>query len=286
MLWMRPVRPSLPLSITLCLAAAAGADTAPPATASSRNVRAPLLSEGDSIQPGQPFWLGLRLQTEPGWHVYWKQPGDSGLPPRLRWTLPPEFKAEDIAFPYPERFTVGALASYGYTGDVLLLVKVTAPAALPASGAVQLTTNASWLECRETCIPAKAALGLTLPVRGATARPDAGSAALFAAARQKLPKPSRGWRFESSGDRIVLLPPAAWRAPAGDVEFFCSQDNVIRFAAPQRVRTGAGWGLELVRDPNGALPPSLQGVLVARRGDGVEAIEVEAQPRKERRRSD
>ena len=269
----------------LCLAAAAsaGADTAP-ATASSANVRATLLSESDSIQPGRPFWLGLRLQTEPGWHVYWKQPGDSGLPPRLKWTLPPEFKAADIVFPYPSRFAAGDLASYGYTGDVLLLVPMTAPATASAGGTVQLTTNASWLECREKCIPAKATLGLTLPVRAAPAGADAASAPLFASARQKLPKVSRGWRFDSSGDRLVLRPPASWRAPSGEVEFFCAQDNVIRFAAPQRVLSGAGgWGLELVRDPNGAVPPSLQGVLVAHRGGGVEAIEIEAQPRKETR---
>jgi DsbC/DsbD-like thiol-disulfide interchange protein len=278
------VRPSL-LTLALCLALAAPsvADT-PPATASSRNVRATLLSETDSIQPGEPFWLGLRLEMQPGWHVYWKQPGDSGLPPRLKWTLPPQFTAQDIVFPYPHRFATGALASYGYSGEVLLLVPMTAPATLAAGGSVQLTTNASWLECRETCIPAKAALGLTLPVRAAAGRKGAASAPLFAAARRDLPKASRGWRFESAGDRIVLRPPASWKPPVGEVEFFSAQDNVIRFAAPQRVLSGAGgWGLELVRDPNGAVPPSLQGVLVARRGAGVEALEIEAQPRKETR---
>jgi thiol:disulfide interchange protein DsbD len=277
------VRPSLlSLALGLATAAFAAADT-PPATASSRNVRATLLSEVDSIQPGRPIWLGLRLEMQPGWHVYWKQPGDSGLPPRLKWTLPPEFTAKDIVFPYPHRFATGALASYGYSGEVLLLVSLTAPATLPAGGTVRLTTNASWLECRETCIPAKAALGLALPVRGGPAPKAAASAPLFAAARRNLPKASPGWRFESNGDRIVLRPPATWQAPAGQVEFFCAQDNVIRFAAPQRVLKDGGWGLELVRDPNGAVPPSLQGVLVARRGGQVEALEIEAQPRKESR---
>jgi thiol:disulfide interchange protein DsbD len=263
----------------------AGAEgTPPPASASSRNVRATLISEGEWVEPGRPFWLGLRLEMQPGWHVYWKQPGDSGLPPRLRWTLPPEFEARDIVFPYPHRFVTGELASYGYTGEVLLLVPMTAPASAPAGGAVQLTTNASWLECRETCIPAKAALGLTVPVRSGPAREDPASAPLFAAARGRLPRPARGWRFEAGGERIVLRPPAAWRPPQGEVEFFAAQDNVIRFAAAQRVVSGpGGWGLELQRDVNGSLPPSLQGVLVARRGDGMEAIEVEARPRKETR---
>jgi DsbC/DsbD-like thiol-disulfide interchange protein len=279
------VRPSsLLLTGLAALAASTSVRSAeaapPPASASSRNVRATLLSEKQWVQPGQKFWLGLRLETGPGWHVYWKQPGDAGLPPRLRWTLPAPLAAQDLVFPYPERFATGALASYGYTGDVLLLVPMTA--AKGASGTVELTTDASWLECRETCIPGKATLGLSLPVQAGPPRAVEANAPLFAAARQRVPRPARGWRFEPSGDTLVLRAPAAWKAPAGKVEFFCAQDNVIRFGAPQRVRAGAdGWGLELARDPNGAVPPSLQGVLVAHRGANVEAIEIEALPRKE-----
>jgi len=283
------VRPLALLTAALTLIAAAGparAQTAapPPSSAASRNVRATLLSETDSVQPGRPFWLGLRLQMEPGWHVYWKQPGDSGLPPRLRWTLPPEFTADDMAFPYPERFTAGELASYGYAGDVLLLVPMKAPVSVAAGGTVQLTANASWLECKEACIPAKASLGLTLPVRSGAGRAMAAHAPLFAASRGRLPRRVPGWRFETAADRIVLRPPASWRPPPGAVEFFAAQDNVIRFAAAQRVVAGPrGWGLELVRDPNGGLPASLAGVLVVHRGSGVEAIEIEARPRKETR---
>lgn len=278
---------TLPLTLALVLGAVAVAqalEDPPAASASSRNVRATLVSEVESIRPGTQFWLGLRLQMQPGWHVYWKQPGDSGLPPRLRWTLPPEFKAGEIAFPYPERFPAGDLASYGYAEDVLLLVPVQAPATAAAGGTVPFTAHASWLECKEACIPAKAVLGLELPVRSAVPGAVAAHAPLFQASRQRLPRPSPGWRFEAAADRIVLRPPATWRKPQGAVEFFGAQDNVIRFAAAQRVVAGAGgWGLELARDPNGTVPPSLQGVLVSRRGTAVEAIEIEAQPRKETR---
>lgn len=272
--------PCVFLAPALALAHAASAGPLPPPAASSQNVRATLLSETAAVVPGRPFWLGLRLQMQPGWHVYWKQPGDSGLPPRVKWTLPPGYTAEDVVFPYPQRFTEGTLATYGYTGDVLLLARLTAPAS-PAQGSAGLSALVSWLECRDKCIPAKVSLGLELPV-GPSAGPSR-DAALFGAARERLPVRSDGWSFAASGDRIVLRPPRRWRAPAS-AEFFGLQDNVIQFAAPQRVVGGPrGWALELARDPNGAVPQTLKGVLVARRGARVEALEIEAGPRKEKR---
>jgi thiol:disulfide interchange protein DsbD len=268
------------ISLTLVLGAAATAGPVPPSTGSSQNVRATLLSETSAVAPGKPFWLGLRLEMQPGWHVYWKQPGDSGLPPRVKWSLPAGFAADDLAFPYPQRFTEGTLATYGYTGDVLLMARIVPPAS-PPSGPAEISAAVSWLECREKCIPAKASLGLALPVAASPA--PSREAALFRAARDLVPAPSAGWTFEAAADRIVLRPPARWRAPAS-AEFFGAQDNVIQFAAAQRVASGPrGWSLELARDPNGSVPQTLNGVLVARRGARVEAIEIEAAPRKETR---
>lgn len=272
------------LSLALVFVAAGAREAAsgplPPASASSQNVRAALLSETSAVSAGKPFWVGLRLEMQPGWHVYWKQPGDSGLPPRVRWSLPAGFAAEDLAFPYPQRFTEGTLATYGYTGDVLLMARIVPPAS-PPNGPVEISAAVSWLECREKCIPAKASLGLALPV--AAAPVASREAPLFRATRDLLPARSDGWTFHATADRLVLRPPARWRAPAA-AEFFGAQDNVIQFGAPQRVVKGtAGWGLELLRDPNGTVPATLNGVLVARRGARVEAIEIEARPRKEMR---
>jgi thiol:disulfide interchange protein DsbD len=224
----------LPLIALLALAAPSlHADVPmPPVSARSRNVRATLMSELAALQPGKPFWVGLRLQMDPGWHVYWKQPGDSGLTPRLKWTLPDGLTATETTYPRPERFTTGTLASYGYSGEVLLLVPITASESL-ARGRAAMAVNANWLECRETCIPARAMLSLSLPVEEA-ARPDPASAPLFAAARARVPRRQDGWRYEASAQQIVLRPPPRWRAPAGaQQEFYAAQDIEILFAAAQ-----------------------------------------------------
>ena len=89
-------------------------------------VRAELLVHApDGVASGKPIWLGLKLEHAPGWHSYWKNSGDSGLPTELRWTLPAGVGAGEIAWPTPRKFVLGELANYGYDGKLLLPVPLT-----------------------------------------------------------------------------------------------------------------------------------------------------------------
>ena len=103
--------------------------TAPSAVVQTEQVRAELVAHAPrGIAPGQPLQLGLWLQHQLHWHTYWKNPGDSGLPTTLNWTLPKGWKASDIQWPTPTKLPVGTLANYGYEGSVLLPVAITLPA--------------------------------------------------------------------------------------------------------------------------------------------------------------
>jgi thiol:disulfide interchange protein DsbD len=269
------------IALYATLAAAEGPAALPAASGSSRNVQATLLSETRSIRPGRTLWMGLRLKTAPGWHVYWKQSGDAGVPPKLGWTLPAGFAAGPIVWPYPQRFDDGGLASYGYTGEVLLPVPVTVPAAA-ARGTARIVTKAVWVECADVCLSGRATLGLELPVTSDEPRPGVAADA-FRRTRARVPVPSGGWTFEQTSQRFVLRPPPGWTAPAGGVEFFSAQDNVVYAARQRVVKDAAGWGLELVREPRSlrqeSTARSLEGVLLARRGGKVEALEINARPR-------
>ena len=120
-------------------------------------VRAELLAHApQGVAPGQPLWLGLQITHQPEWHTYWKNPGDSGLPTELVWTLPAGLDAGEIAWPLPRKIPIGTLANYGYEGTVLLPVPVTvastfAPGPLAKDATIKL--RASWLVCRKQCIP-------------------------------------------------------------------------------------------------------------------------------------
>jgi DsbC/DsbD-like thiol-disulfide interchange protein len=128
------------------------------------HVQADLLSDVSAVQPGKPFWLGVRLTIDDGWHVYWKNAGDAGLPTRIKLKLPDGFTAGPIQFPAPHRFVQpGNIVIFGYEGTVMLLAKITPPATLPADFQGQFVADVSWLVCsQEICLPGKASLNQTL----------------------------------------------------------------------------------------------------------------------------
>jgi thiol:disulfide interchange protein DsbD len=264
------------LSLAAPLLASLQAATAHAQAPASRHVRAELVAETDGVQPGRPLALGIRLQMDPGWHTYWRNPGDSGLPTRVRWTLPEGFAAGELLWPSPERFTTGSLTSYGYEKDVLLPVELSVPATL-AGGEVRLQARVDWLECQEICVPGKAELALTLPVRASVA--PGRQAAFFVAARKRLPTPVAGWRVSASPANdsfaLALVPPRG--VAIARANFYVAVPRVLDHAAAQALaRTPAGYRLSLPRDPNGLLPERLVGVLVVEGGGRERAFEIDA----------
>lgn len=252
------------------------------ALAASRHVQASLVSEHESIRPGKPFWAGLRLRMEPGWHTYWKNPGDSGLPTRIKWTLPDGFEAGPLEWPYPQTFTQGPVTSYGYEHEVLLPVQIKPPASLTPGRPVTIAARADWLECADTCIPGRAELSLTLPVTADTPRAAPSEAAAFAEARRRLPALPTGWTFDASetaaGLELAMRPPKAMGSMP-QAYFFPEQPEVLDHASPQKLtRTAAAYRLALAPAPNAARPPArLTGVLVVHDPGGTaRAVRVDA----------
>jgi len=123
-----------------------------------------LVSEQDAVVPGSTFWVGLNLAMDDGWHVYWQNPGDSGLAPKIKWELHSGISSGDIQWPYPKRINLGPLTSFGYEHEVLLLIPITIDQSFKADTAVNIHARADWLTCREECIPGRADLNLSLPI--------------------------------------------------------------------------------------------------------------------------
>ena len=240
-----------------------------------------LLAEVDSVQPGVPFWVGLRMLMDEHWHTYWENPGDTGLPTRIAWSLPEGFEAGPLESPAPERQAVGPLVNYGYEGEVIHLIRIQPPDEV-AGDSVTLHARVNWLECEEICIPAKADLELSLSVRpGPIGRSVA--APLFDAARERLPREVAGWSFEAGqrGETLSLVakPPAGVAAPAG-VHFYVRDLEVVDYAAPQKlVRQAEGFRVEIGRASNPADFEGLRGILVVEADDGSQqTLEVVAEP--------
>ncbi len=174
--------------------------------AETEPVNASLISESESIQPNTPFWVVTRLKLQDHWHAYWKNPGDSGMAPSIKWTLPAGFSAEETQFPYPKRFTSNELVGFGYEDEVLLLTKII-PAKNIAAEKIDLSAEVNWVVCsKDTCLPGDANLSVSMPVKPET--PEAGSnAPIFAKARAKLPQEAPKISAEQLKDSIALTIP-------------------------------------------------------------------------------
>jgi thiol:disulfide interchange protein DsbD len=239
-------RPSYPLASAIrALVAAAALLLAPGALAApvkTAHVEAELVAATKAFVPGEPITVALRLAMEKDWHTYWQNPGDSGLPTTLAWKLPAGFEAGSIAWPAPHALPVGPLVNYGYEGEVLLLVELTAPRSLPTGNAVTLQARADWLVCKEVCIPDGADLTLTLPVETA-AQADPRWGPPIAAARAALPRPLAGWQALAEGKgpaiEMKLVPPAGAADP-GALYFFAFEESKIEPSRPQTVRRDGG----------------------------------------------
>lgn len=148
---------------------------------------AQLLAHGISIQGGKSFTVGVLLTPEKGWHTYWENPGDSGLPTKIKWELPQGFTAGAIQWPTPHAFEMGGIAGLGYNGPALLLVQINPPAKLQNEN-VTIKANVTWLVCKEACIPGRAKLTLVVPVKNEAPSINTQNKKLFDEALAHLPK--------------------------------------------------------------------------------------------------
>ncbi|HWY71074.1 MAG TPA: protein-disulfide reductase DsbD domain-containing protein [Terriglobales bacterium] len=153
--------------------------------AAKQHARLSLVSDKASLAPGNSHWIGLRFELEPGWHIYWTNPGDSGEPPKVSWHLPSGVEAGDLQFPAPQRIADHGLMDYGYQGHVVLLSKVTVPASVTSKKA-EIAADVRYLVCREVCVPAKEHLAVTLPLDGN--KKESSEAGLVRTATANLPQ--------------------------------------------------------------------------------------------------
>ena len=150
-------------------------------------------------------FTGLRFEIAPHWHIYWRNPGDSGLAIRTQWSLPDDFAIIDTKWPIPDKIYEGPLANYGYEAEATLLQALHVPQDLP-DGPLSIPLKVDVLVCKDICIPESASLTLRLndPEHG---QPDHGTA--LQAAREKLPLPVAGdftfQRADSETQKIFAL---------------------------------------------------------------------------------
>ena len=202
---------------------AAAAESAP---VRSSRATVTLVSDTDAAQPGQPLRFGLRMRLAPGWHTYWRNPGDAGVPPELQLGLPPGATAGDLQWPTPVRMPEGPLMTYGYGNEVLLPVAVT-----PGPGPLRVEAAATWLVCERICVPEEGRFSLDLPTGTPAPSPEA---PLFTAADARMPRPSPFPATIAPDGALTLHGAGLSGTAVADAWFFPNDPGVVEHAAPQR----------------------------------------------------
>ena len=229
-------------------------------------VKATLVADVGSIQPGQKFRIGVLYHIEPGWHIYWKYPGDSGLPTKIEWQLPEGFKVEELQWPLPLREKEpGDLEVFDYTSEVLLFANVEAPPNLPA-GPITIQAKSDWLVCQSLCVPGRAQLSLTL---NSGANISSGSVQIFEKYASKVPKGlTKPIGLRRAGKNLEME--VTWAPKDASLDFFPlpPPDAVIGHVLKQENK------LTLPIDSEAKPISRMDGVLVVSSGENREGFEI------------
>lgn len=247
-----------------------------------RHVHLSFVPEIQKLAPGQNFRVAIIQSIDPEWHTYWYNPGDSGTPMKISWTLPEGFRAGAMEWPVPERIPSGPLVNFGYSGETVFLQDFTAPRTLPP-GPLTFTADIELLVCRDICIPEISRQSFTIGASDVSAS----APALFARAAKALPAriPAQAKYREQDGRLVLTLESAdstvmnALRM--GSAELFPSEWGVID--NPSKTQVGFDKNSLTLAHPRGMRPlneiSTLRAVVAFPDGSGGRrGIEIEAIP--------
>jgi len=239
-----------------------------------------LVLEAGTVRPGQTVLAAVRLHMDSEWHIYWRNPGDTGLATDIQWTLPAGITAGEIQWPTPDKDTTDGLTTYVYNDEAVLLVPLTVAEDLKP-GPVKIQAKLSWLECKVECVPADAVLQATLNIGEAT-QPSA-DAPSFAAWKKRIPisgnpvAATAWWDGAGTGNARPVIVQWNTDAEAGGVDFFpYPNDDFEVEAGVEKVPAAAG-KIQIRKRINKSgeeWPKQIAGLLIQGTGAGQMAYEV------------
>ncbi len=253
---------ALILSLLALLAAPAAAQPG-----QSRHMNVTLAAETTTIQPGTTLTLAFVMRPQPGWHGYWRNPGDAGAEPRVRWRLPEGWQAGPLQYPVPQRLVALGLMNYVYESDHALLVAINVPPEAEPAALFPIDARLDYLVCTtEICVPETA----TVTVQVTTGRTGPRNPA-FDQYRRALPRPvTEPARFAVQGGRLRLAIPLSASTALPDPYVYVATADTIRPGEPEAIsRRGDLLIVEGTAGIRAAQQPAVEGVLQLGPGNGL-----------------
>lgn len=230
--------------------------------------KAGLVLSAATARPGETIWAGIRMTMSPQWHVYWRNPGESGIATSIEWSLPQGIAAGQIQWPPPESFVAGGVTTFVYHGEVMLVVPLSLASNL-ASGPFTIRAKVSWLECKEACLPGDAEVAAKLIVGSeSTVSPDATRIELW---RRRVPEPdpalavSTSWASPPQGDSGDLVIEGAAREGFMPTDFLPYASEAYEVKPGAKVLAAEAGKFRVskqIKRLGVAFPPTVPGLLV------------------------
>lgn len=227
------------------------------------HARVDLIADQGAITPDRPSWVGLLFHLDKGWHVYWRNPGDSGEPPRVEWKLPAGLRAGAIEWPRPIRLGAGTVIDYGYENRVLLMSPIHVMQGTSPLSTLSLSADVRYIVCREICVPGRASLSLAVPLTAEQSVHLTEWRGIFQETRTQLPKPAPAtWKISALSQKAEIIVSVKGLRES-HVLFFPLEPSVIDNSASQKVvQTVDGFQITLQTSDQLLKPvPVLKGLL-------------------------
>ena len=275
--WEKSRKPLGGLLVFVCLIFAGPVSSEEVYTAGTR---VELVAGLQSAQPGQVLLVAIHFQMDPGWHIYWKNPGDSGIPPQIKWTLPEGFKAGDIEWPFPHNISMPPLLSYGYEGETFLYTDIQVPNSVAAGASVRLSADLTFLASQIQCVPGIAHLDLDIPVDSIAPEKNYLAEEIFQKKDSLVPTKLSSIKAQAWDDGRALILKVKGVGNdflRGAAYFYPEQSDLIQHAAEQKFRKeGNGFVLVIPRSTLHAQPISRISGVVVGEGEPARAFEIDA----------
>ena len=234
--------------------------------------RIEMLTESNSMNPGDELLVGFKFTLNPGWHTYWENPGDAGAGASIKWNLPNDVVASKILWPGPERIPVEPLMTFGYEDEVVLLTKISTSAA----SAIPLNLNAqvSWYTCKEICIPQEAEV--SIPIKLGSKTPSV-SKGLLEHTLGKVPVEFNGtYRVNKLDDSYVLQGEFEKMDQYDSMYFFPKEYGLTNYTENQQYEKNKDtFSLQIMASEVTIEKESFKGVIAVNKNEDVNFIEID-----------
>lgn len=230
-----------------------------------------LIPLADGVAPNESFYLATKFKIDRKWHLYWKNPGDAGLPPSVEWNLPKGFVASEYIFPTPHKLIENELLSFVYERELYLLTKIQAPKEITNS--IEISAKVDWLVCKDVCLPGKGEAKISLSKANFVGASDE-QKMLLEKINSKLPlELDLNFRAETDGKKIFLK--FATDKDFSELEFYPENGELLDYDFEEKItKNGRTYEVEFKRSEySDELPKKFKGLLLGKK-ESKKAISV------------